>query len=478
MSLTISLVNSGDTDQQITLFDNGGSGVSTFVSADNNIIIVPQTTSVGVPLPAPQTQEIIFSNLIYYQTLFNPSNNLTYSSATNYVQIDVIYLSVVYQISTGIISSGLTLSQLNTLVTNAIQTNVNYPRPNANFQFTLESVNGVNFLKPNLFDDIEDTSIFNYASLTTNSDGQYLTSYPFDQVYTYSANSSQIVLNTFPDTSFQEDGWHTIQCSGLTSPSSQTFIGFLDSYMGTPTGATIEVQLTQTLAQNFRLNDGVTLQTILGSTTAIQTFSIANTGSVGFYLAGGFPSGYNGQIKVRAVPDGASLVASSVAYSLPTSINSYLQGNPNVTAKSSVTGVGLTEILNSVIGNSYKVTSLYIWSINPVQLTQSITYGVIEANGNVVQTDLDIVIDPYAQNSVTYRTNDVNGFIIDNNAFIQFILKAQSAVNMKFEYEKIGSDEIKLIEMGLGGLLAQEFEEKSAIDEQLANDFDTFYLKQ
>lgn len=478
MPLTIFLTNSGDTDQLITLFDNGGSGSSIFVNADNNIPIVPQTTSVGVPLPAPQNQEIIFSNLIYYQTLFNPSNNLTYSSATNYVQIDVIYLGVVYQISTGIISSGLTLSQLNTLVTNAIQTNVNYPRPNANFQFTLESVNGVNFLKPNLFDNIEDTSIFNYASLTTNSDGQYLTSYPFDQAYTYSANSSQIVLNTFPETSFQEDGWHTIQCTNLNTPSAQTFIGFLDSYMGTPSGATIEVQLTQTLAQNFRLNDGVTLQTILGSTTAIQTFSIANTGSVGFYLAGGFPSGYNGQIKVRAVPDGSTLVSSSVAYSLPTAINSYLQSNPNVTARRSSTGVGLTEILNSVLGNSYKVTSLYIWSINPVQLTQNINYGVIQANGNVIQAQLNVVIDPYAQNTKTYRTNDVNAFIIDNNSFIQFVLKAQSSVNMKFEYEKIGSDEVKFIEMGLGDLLAQEFEEKSILDEQLANDFHTFYLTQ
>jgi hypothetical protein len=477
MSLTISLINSGDTDQLITLFDNGGSGVSTFVNVNNSVAIVPQTTIASVPLPAPQNQQIISSNLIYYQTFFNPSNNLTYSSATNTIQIIIDYLGNTYFISTGIISSGLSLTQLNSLVTNAIQTNVNYPRPNANFQFTLESINGVNYLQPNLFDDIEDTSIFSYNSLLINSDSQYLTSYVFDQALTYSANSSAIVLNTFPDTSFQEDGWHTIQCTNLNTPSAQTFISLVDSYIGTPYGVTLQVQLTQTLAQNFTLNAFAPLQTILGNTTAIQTFSVPNS-IIGFYLAGGFPSGYNGQIKFRAFPNGSSLVAKVSSYSLPTSINSYLQGNPNVTAKSSVTGVGLTEILNSVIGNSYKVTSLYIWSINPVQLTQSVTYGVIEANGNIVQTELDVVIDPYAQNSVAYRTNDVNGFIIDNNAFIQFILKAQSAVNMKFEYEKNGSDELKLIDMGFGELLSQEYEEKSAIDEQLANDFDTFYLKQ
>lgn len=477
MSLTIALINSGDTDQLITLFDNGGSGTSTFINANNNVALVPQTNILSSPFSP--NQNIIISNQLYYETLFNPSNNLTYLSALNQINISIFYLGNPYSIAIAVVPSGLTLNQLNELLTNAIKNNIYYPRPNATFQFSLQNVNGVNFLIPNLFDDIEDNSVFSYAQLDISSNGQYLTSYPFDQAYIYNQNSSLIYLSTSPNVSFEEDGWHTIQCSGgLISPTSQVSIGFFDSYMGFPSAVTLQVQLTQTLAQNFIVNDGLTNQTILGNTTAIQTFSLAFSSNVLFQLAGAFPSGYGGQLKVRAFPNGSSIVSQSRVYSLPTYINSYLQGNPNVTAKSSVTGVGLTEILNSVIGNSYKVTSLYIWSINPVQLTQSITYGVIEANGNIVQTELDVVIDPYAQNTITYRTNGMDGFIIDNNAFIQFILKAKSAVNMKFEYEKNGSDEIKLIDMGFGELLAQEYQEKSAIDAQLADDFDTFYLKQ
>jgi hypothetical protein len=243
--------------------------------------------------------------------------------------------------------------------------------------------------------------------------------------------------------------------------------------------------LTQTLAQNFRLQSSPSaILTILGSTTSVQTFTayLANapTGTNNFTLnlAGGVAS-YTGQVKIRIRPNSASSwTAQQFLNSSTSSINSYLSTNPLVYAKTSATGIGLYEILNSVIGNSYKVTSLYIWSINPQQLTQSVTYGKIDANGNIAQQDLDIVIDPFAQNQVAYRTNGMDDFIIDSNAIIQFILKAQSAVNMKFEFVKNGSDEIKLADMGLGQLLGEEYEVKEEIDKSLIDDFDTFYAQQ
>jgi hypothetical protein len=72
----------------------------------------------------------------------------------------------------------------------------------------------------------------------------------------------------------------------------------------------------------------------------------------------------------------------------------------------------------------------------------------------------------------------MDDFEIDSNSFIQFTLKAQSAVNMKFEYLKNSADEIKLIEMGLGKLLGLEEELKEEIDKSLIDDFDTFYAQQ
>jgi hypothetical protein len=477
MSLTIALQNTGNTDQLITLFNNGGSSASTFVNANDtsNTVIITFPISTSIPTP----QDVTLAPTSYYNAIFNPSTNLTLVGFSNGIVIQILYLGTYYSISVPL-SGGLTLTQVNTLVTNAIRTNIYYSRPNANFQFSIENVSGINYLKPNLFDDYIDSSIFQYYDIQiTTSNSTYLTSFPYDQVITDNQNSSAINLSTYPNTSFDSSGWHTIQCTGLTSSSDFVAISFYDSYMFAGYSGTIQVQLTQTLGQNFDLFDGFSTQTILGSTTSIQTFSVLSLTSLQFNLStGGVAPPYNGQIKVRAFPDATSLSVSVNSFGLQTAINSYLQGNPNVTAKTTASGVGITEILNSVIGNSYKVTSLYIWSINPNQLTQSVTYGTIDANGNIFEQELDIVIDPFAQNSVTYRTNGMNDFIIDSNAIIQFILKAESAVNMKFEYEKNGSDEIKLAEIGFGELLSEQYDEKSQIDAQLADDFDTFYLKQ
>jgi len=54
---------------------------------------------------------------------------------------------------------------------------------------------------------------------------------------------------------------------------------------------------------------------------------------------------------------------------------------------------------------------------------------------------------------------------------------------MKFEYDKVGFDEIKLIDMGLGDLLQIQQAEKELLDMQLGtpgadSDFTDFYATQ
>jgi hypothetical protein len=304
----------------------------------------------------------------------------------------------------------------------------------------------------------------------------------------YESLYPSIRLNTFPNPSLSSDGWHTIQCNNLTL-SSEYYEFQVDDDVLPQIGLdgnnffNLEVQLSETCVGNFVLQPSIgTSVTILGNTTAIQQFvDLGKLAPFRLRLSSNIGTPYNGQIQIRFTSPTSNSLVQGTIYTYFNQQNtglSYLLGNPYVFNKSSATGVGLNEILNSVIGNSYKVTSLYIWSINPEQLTQSVTYGKIDANGNIAQQDLDIVIDPFAQNQVAYRTNGMDDFVIDSNAIIQFILKAQSAVNMKFEYVKNSSDEIKLADMGLGQLLGEEYEVKEEIDKSLIDDFDTFYAQQ
>jgi hypothetical protein len=86
---------------------------------------------------------------------------------------------------------------------------------------------------------------------------------------------------------------------------------------------------------------------------------------------------------------------------------------------------------------------MYIFSTNPNQVTAPITFAKKDANGNLIQTDLDVVIDPNAPQSIAYRTNAMEGFIIDSNALINLTIKAESSVNVKMEYEVLSYDEIR-----------------------------------
>jgi len=479
MALRISLQNTGDTDQLITLFDSGGLDSSVFIPASNVSGGTQQNLTYNPPSPNP-SQNLILSGQFYYLASFDTSDLTLGGTITiNYID-NGVSTSTSYNIPVGI-----TLPQLNANITTALRVN----RPNASFNFILTDVSGTQYLQPSVNDDIADPNSFYYQSVDLTNYGTYLSSNWANQMATSSANSANIVLDTFPNTSFSTSGFHTIQCTGLTSPSSLYQFTMFDSYYYDTFAISklvdIEVQLTQTLAQNFSLQSSPSAPlTILGNTTAVQTFTayLANaptgTNNFSLNLAGGVAS-YNGQVKIRIKPNASSSWTATQFLNLsPSNINSYLSTNPLVYGLGSVTGVGLYEILNSVTGNSYKVTSLYIWSPNPRQLTQPITYGKVNANGNLQQTNLNVVIDPYAQNQVVYRTNDMDDFKIDNNSFIRFTLKAKSFVSIRFEFLKNSFDEIKLVQIGLGELLGMEEEVKEDIDKSLIDDFDTFYSQQ
>lgn len=501
MSLTIALQNTSDTDQTITLFDSGGVGTASFITTNSSF--TGQSQILSAPSGVPSTQQVTFEGKTYYDSVFNPTTGYYFGSVGNSIGISATINGASFSYLTTLPTvANRTFDDIQTFLTNTLRNNGTNPRPNAQVVLNVTEINGIKYLSSLVLDIIQPNESVVYNSLTLFSNltsiglggSNYLPSAFYNQIYTAEAgqpNPSLFPLGS-PNTSYaDEDGWITIQGNNYTTSTSCIFrvydryiqqASFLGGY-----AYQFEFQLTEVISTgNFVLQNFPSLTTILtinGNTTAQQNYTgVVPNGNSIFIRSSTTISSWSGQIKMRIRPmAGAQSPKGQPTISLLSQINqggAYLSSNPNIIGRVPVTGVGLQEILNSTTGNTYKITSLYIWSANPQQLTQSIIYGVKNSNGNLEQTELDVVIDPFAQNQVTYRSNAMDDFEIDSNSFLEFTLKASSAVNMKLEYEKDGSDEIKLIEMGLGMLLSKEYEEKAKLDEQLADDFDTFYLKQ
>lgn len=499
MSLTIALQNTSNTNQTITLFDSGGVGTASFVTTNSQF--TGQSQVIPAVGGAPSTQQVEQEGTIYYDAVFNPSTGYYFGSVGTTLGIIATINGSSFSYLTAIPSvANRTFDDIQTFLTNLLRNNGTNPRPNAQVILNVTQSNGVNYLSGFVVDVIQSNESVVYNSLVLYYDttavgvGGSSTLAYYNQAYTEAVLDNTFLLANYPNTTNADsDGWITFQGDLMSTPAFVWFRMY-DIYLQSVSfnsgyAYQFEFQLTEVVGggANFDLLNspsGTNICTINGSSTAIQTFSgvVPNATRLVLVANGVATPDWSGQIKMRVRPmTGASAPKGNITISLLSQLNeagAYLSSNPNIVGKVSSNGVGLQEILNSTTGNTYKVTSLYIWSVNPQQLTQSVTYGTKNANGNLVQSDLDIVIDPFAQNSVTYRTNGMDGFDIDSNSFLQFTMLAKSAVNMKFEYEKDGSDEIKLIEMGLGMLLSKEYEEKAKLDAQMADDFDTFYLKQ
>ena len=499
MSLTIALQNTSDTDQTITLFDSGSAGTASFVEVNSSF--TAQSVVLSAPAGAPSTQQVTNDGKIYYDAVFNPSTGYYFGTAGTILGFTATINGSPFSYITALPTvANRTFNDIQTFLTNQLRNNGTNPRPNAQVVLNVTQSNGINFLNGLVLDTIESNESVVYNSLVLTADttslgvGASATPIFYDQAYTEAVLDNTFLLANYPSTTYADsDGWITFQGNSMSTPAFVWFRMY-DTYLQSVSFASgyayqFEFQLTQVLGggANFTLSNsplGTTICTINGNSTAIQIFSglVPNATRLVLVANGVVTPDWSGQIKMRVRPmTGAQAPQSQPSLSLLSQINqggAYLSSNPNIIGRVPVTGVGLQEILNSTTGNSYKVTSLYIWSANPTQLTQTVTYGIKDTNGNFEQTDLDIVIDPFAQNQVTFRTNGMDDFEIDSNSFIEFTLKAQSAVNMKFEYVKNGSDEIQLIEMGLGKLLGLEEEVKEEIDKSLIDDFDTFYAQQ
>lgn len=500
MALTISLANTSTEDQSVTLFDNGGANSNNFITLNQSS--VAQSQFISAPSGSPSTQQVFQAGKFYYNSVFNSSGYYYGSLFTTLgftATINGVSRNYVFAITS---VANRTFTDIQTLLTNSLRTAVLDPRPNAQVILNATNENGIQYLNVNVLDNVgsNESVIYNtcrlycdtvdIGSATPNDDSIFL-----DQIYTTAITNNTFLISSYPSVQFADsNGWFTFQGDNLTLPSAISFRVYDSYFQSIPFSSGysywFEFQLTQTISTgNFQLINtppGPAIATILGNTLAVQQFAVTPNSVGSFQLTTTLPiTSWSGQILMRISP--RSGVNSPKFTPLQPILNqigsggSFIPSNPNVVTPAPVSGVGLKEIINSTAGNVYKVTSIYIFSTNPNQVTAPITFAKKDANGNLVQTDLDVVIDPNAPQSVAYRTNAMEGFIIDSSAVINLTVKAESSVNVKMEYEVLTYDEIREQAIASDIGLKDIEKEKEILDLEYGtpgSDLDDFYTLQ
>jgi hypothetical protein len=502
MALTISLTNTSTEDQSVTLFDNGGANSNNFTTLNQSS--VAQSQFISAPSGIPSTQQVFQAGKYYYDSVFD-SSGYYFGSVGTILGITAIINGVTRTYQTNITTiANRTFDDIQTILTNLLRNAGVDPRPNAQVILNATTQNSIQYLNVNVLDNVlnGDSVLYSFCRLycsTANIGVGSSSPIFYDQVYGAGAGqpSPNFKLSTSPNTAFADaDGWFIIQGINLTTSTTFQFSVY-DSYLQSVSFASgfayqFEFQLTEPLPNgNFAVlnQPGSTLiLAINGSITSVQTFSnIIPNATQRISIANSLTQSpaWNGQLKMRIRP--MSNVNAPYHYSDQSILNqigtggSFISNNPNVVTPAPVSGVGLKEIINSTAGSVYKITSIYIFSTNPNQVTAPITFAKKDANGNLIQTDLDVVIDPNAPQSIAYRTDAMEGFIIDSNALINLTVKAESSVNVKMEYEVLSYDEIREKGLALDLDLNNIEIEKEILDLEYGtpgSDLDDFYTLQ
>jgi hypothetical protein len=177
---------------------------------------------------------------------------------------------------------------------------------------------------------------------------------------------------------------------------------------------------------------------MLAGQTLAQYLALANpltdiNGNIGVIDIQQFTAPNNYNIRVGGLPDISKIGFSPDASVLATPTSgTFAIANPFVTVQSTIP---IEQIENSETGNSYRVISIDLYSLQSEQLAQNIQYGNKNANGNRVIYSTNPVTDPYGLGIVIFGA-DVEGMIIDVETIFRYTIKANSQVRMTFNYVK------------------------------------------
>jgi len=195
----------------------------------------------------------------------------------------------------------------------------------------------------------------------------------------------------------------------------------------------------------------------------------------GIYISTGLPINYTA---IR-IFENSTTIWSSVTWGIYTWTPAIAQGgtfSTDNTLVQSLSPLPINEMLNSLTGYTYMVTSLYLWSQEENQLTTPYYYGSKQVNGDKYLIPFVPVIDPYQRNTIALQTQEIDTFVIDSEAILTFNLLAVSSIALEFEFIQMGSQE--LMKGALMGTLQKEYAKQAAKSKEEATEFQRIYLLQ
>jgi hypothetical protein len=133
---------------------------------------------------------------------------------------------------------------------------------------------------------------------------------------------------------------------------------------------------------------------------------------------------------------------------------SYVTSSPFVTVWSTVP---INEIEQSEAGNAYRVLGIDLYGSSTDQLTQTMSFGRIDANGNAYSYDLVPTVDPYQYNRRSIHAVDAYGLIIDPQATFNYTVLSGCNVRLTFNYMKAQIRDIERFDQAFIQMIAMKF---------------------
>jgi hypothetical protein len=94
-------------------------------------------------------------------------------------------------------------------------------------------------------------------------------------------------------------------------------------------------------------------------------------------------------------------------------------------------GVTYQQFINSLGAYVYWFDVIYLWTDNPTQITQPITYNYTDVNGNAKTLSIIPTTDPYQYSPALYINIKNFDVVVDGNSTFQFNLLPNTTLKFK-----------------------------------------------
>jgi hypothetical protein len=134
--------------------------------------------------------------------------------------------------------------------------------------------------------------------------------------------------------------------------------------------------------------------------------------------------------------------------------STYATNNPYLTINSPTS---ITFIQNSEIGNVYKIMGMNVFSTNPQQVLENISYASYDVNGDFLSIGATPTVDPWQENGASLHMVNVDDFDISTNTQFSYIILPTTEVYLTFNYVKSSMSYMREFDQAFASELRMKF---------------------